>query len=139
VDHAWVPAAPFRAHLRLLLDDSGLPWPVMAMTAGVSTRLVGRLLGVSDARRLPKLPRDSAMRLFCLSDDRLAELARTRVPAADTQRELAELLSLGCRPADLARYCRLSLAELDALPYGATCTELTALLMRSARLQYQQW
>ena len=132
-----MPAAPFRAHLRLLLDRSGLPWPVMAMTAGVSTRLVGRLLGVSQSRRLPKLPRDSAMRLFCLSDARLAELARTRVPADDTRRQLDELLAGGCPPAALARYCRLTLTELSALRDAATCSELTALLVRSARLQFR--
>jgi len=110
----------------------------MAMTAGVSTRLVGRLLGVSQCRRLPKLPRDSALRLFHLSDARLAELARTRVPADDTRQHLDELLNRGCPPRALARYCRLSEAELDALRHSSTCTELTALLVRSASLQYPQ-
>jgi hypothetical protein len=33
------------------------------------------------------------------------------------------------------RYCRLTLTELDALRDAATCSELTALLVRSARLQ----
>jgi hypothetical protein len=122
--------------VRLLLDRSGLPWPVMAMTAGVSTRLVGRLLGVNQARHLPKLPRDSALRLFYLSDERLAQLARTRVPAEETRRQLDELLAGGCPPVALARYCRMSTAELDALRHLDTCTELTALLIRSARLQY---
>ncbi|PKQ31312.1 MAG: hypothetical protein CVT62_10330 [Actinobacteria bacterium HGW-Actinobacteria-2] len=131
-----MPAAPFRAHLRLLLDRSGLPWPVMAMTAGVSTRLVGRLLGVTQSRQLPKLPRDSALRLFYLSDQRLAELARTRIPADDARRQVEELLARGCSPLALARYCRLSTAELDTLRHSSTCTELTALLVRSARLQY---
>ncbi len=67
------------------------------------------------------------MRLFCLSDARLAELARTRVPAEDTRRQLDELLTGGCPPAALARYCRLTLTELNALRDAATCSELTAL------------
>ena len=35
VDHAWVQAAPFRAHLQCLVANSGLPWRVVALAAGL--------------------------------------------------------------------------------------------------------
>jgi hypothetical protein len=136
IEYGWVHAAPFRAHLRLLLDLTGLPWPVMALKAGVSTRLVRRLLFVDRGRRLPKLPRDSALRLLSLNDAALAELGRTWVPADETRRHLAELLAAGCPAPTLARYCRLSLTELMATLAAPACTELTALLVNSARVQY---
>ncbi|MBA3020478.1 hypothetical protein [Propionicimonas sp.] len=136
IDHSWVPAAPFRAHLRLLLDLSGLPWPVMALKAGVSTRLVRRLLFIERGRPLPKLPRASAVRLIGLSDATLAELGRTLVPSDETRRDLGELLAAGCSAPALARYCRLTEPELMATLETTACTELTALLARSARVQY---
>jgi hypothetical protein len=136
IDHLWVSAAPFRAHLRLLLDLTGLPWPVMALKAGVSPRLVRRLLFVEQGRRLPKLPRESALRLICLSDAALAELGRTMVPSDQTRQDLSELLTSGCSAPTLARYCRLTVPALMATLETTSCTELTALLASSARVQY---
>jgi hypothetical protein len=136
IQYGWVPAAPFRAHLRLLLDFTGLPWPVIALQADVSPRLVRRLLFVDRGRRLPKLPRDSAIRLLLLNDVSLAELAHTRVPAEETRGHLVELLTQGCPVPRLARYCRLSVPELMKTLSAPSCSELTALLARSARLQY---
>lgn len=130
-----MPAAPFRAHLRLLVDLTGLPWPVFALKAGVPVRLVYRLL-FPDGRRLPRLPRDSALRLLELTDETVAELRHTRVPADDTRQHLAALLGAGCRLEALARYCRLPRSELLNTLTASHCTELTALLVRSASLQY---
>jgi hypothetical protein len=136
IEYGWVPAAPFRAHLRHLLDLTGLPWPVVALKAGVPPRLVRRLLFVDQGRRLPKLPRESAMRLITLNDATLAELAHTWVPADDTRHHLAEVLARGCPAPQLARYCRLSVPELMAALDAPRCTELTALLAHSASLQH---
>lgn len=133
-----MPSAPFRAHLRLLLDGTGLPWPVMALAAGVSHRLVGRLLNTPGSRRLPKLPAESAQRLLRLNQHHLTELSRLQIPAESTARLLASLLADGCPPAHLARYCRLSRSELSATLTAPTCSELTALLAQSAHLQYSR-
>jgi hypothetical protein len=121
----------------MLLDLTGLPWPVIALKAGVQPRLVHRLLFPHSGRRLLKLPRDSALRLFMLTNESLAELERTWVPAEETHVHLAELLADGYSPSDLARYCRLSRSQLLATLSAPSCTELTALLASSARMQCQ--
>lgn len=137
-ENLWVPSAPFRAHLHLLLDGTGLPWPVMAWAAGVPLRLVGRLLNTPGSRRLPKLPAESAQRLLRLSQSHLTELNRLQVPAQQTAQLLASMLADGCPPAQLARYCRLSRSELSATLAAPTCSQLTALLARSAHLQFHR-
>lgn len=114
---------------------SGLPWPVLALAADVSPRLLRRLLFPERGRRLPKLPRDSALRLLMLDDARLAQLQGTWVPAEQTRGELAALLACGYPPADLARYCRLSVTELLGTLDADRCTEQTALLVRAASVQ----
>lgn len=119
----------------MLIDLTGLPWPVLALTAGVSTRLVRRLLFPDRGRRLPKLPRDSALRLLLLDDSRLAQLQETWVPADQVGQQLQSLLDAGYPAADLARYCRLSVTELLATSTAARCTEQTALLVRAAALE----
>ncbi|HML52323.1 MAG TPA: hypothetical protein PKD84_13085 [Propionicimonas sp.] len=136
-EYSWVHSAPFRAHLRLLLDRTGLPWPVMALAADVPHRLVGRLLNTPGSRRLEKLPAETAQRLLGLTHHTLTELSRQQVPAQDTSRILAALLADGCPPTQLARYCRLSRSELSATLASPTCSRLTALLAQSARLQYR--
>jgi hypothetical protein len=109
----------------------------MALKAGVQPRLVERLLFPRAGRRLPRLPRDSAIRLIMLTDEALAELNSTWVPAKETQRHLVSLLAQGYSPSALARYCRMSPLQLEATLTTPLCTELTALLVRSARLQHQ--
>lgn len=127
-------AAPFRAHLRQLLDLTGLPWPVFALKAGVPPRLVSRLLN-HGGRQLPRLPRDTAIRILGLTDESVAELGRTMVPADDTRDCLRRLLLAGCSIHALAQYCRLPHTELLNTLSATHCTELTALLVRSASLQ----
>jgi hypothetical protein len=70
--HAWVPAAPFRAHLRHLQAATGLPWEVLAWAAGVSPSLVRHLVLGNNGRH----PR----RISPLSARRLAELTPQRLP-----------------------------------------------------------
>lgn len=130
-----MPSAPFRAHLRLLLDGTGLPWQVMALAADVPLRLVGRLLNTPGSRRLPKLPAEAAQRLLRLNQNHITELSRLRIPSQQTAQILSSLLADGCPPGQLARYCRLSRSELSATLSAPTCSQLTALLAQSAQLQ----
>jgi hypothetical protein len=129
-------ADPFRAHVGLLLDRTGLPWPVLAFKAGIEPILVRDLIFGDRGRRLSELPLSSAERLFGLDEDQLRATAHRWVPARQLRADLSQLLTDGFPAASLARYCRLTQTELRATLGAARCLELTALLARSARLQY---
>lgn len=137
-DDLWVLAAPFRAHVRRLLDQTGLPWPVIALTADLPPSLVRSLLFGRDGRLRSRLPASAARRLLSLDAERLAGQSRVWVPAGPTASVLAELLSAGCPPHALAGYCRLSEPELVAVLDAPLCTRLTELLAAAARLQWSR-
>lgn len=75
-EHAWVQAAPFRAHLQRLLDQTGLPWTALAAQALVPPAVVHRLLYGRGGRPMSRIPREYARRLFALDEGRLRTLAR---------------------------------------------------------------
>lgn len=129
-------ADPFRAHLRMLLDRTGLPWPVLALKAGVEPALVRHLLLGDSGRRLVELPLPAAELLYGLDERALRATAHRWVPARQARSDIAGLLADGFPPASLARYCRLTQTELRGLLGAPRCLEQTALLARSARLQY---
>ena len=131
-----VGADPFRAHLGMLLDRTGLPWPVLAFLADVEPVLVRDLLFGDRGRRLSELPLSAAQSLFALDEQRVRASAHRWLPSRQTRADLTQLLADGFPPASLARYCRLTPTELRCLLGAPRCLELTALLARSARLQY---
>lgn len=136
IEAVRVNADPFRAHLGMLLDRTGLPWPVLALKADVGPVLVRHLLFGDHGRRLTELPRPAAERLFALDEVALRAAGRRWVPARQARSDLSRLLSDGFPPASLARYCRLTQTELRGVLGAPRCLELTMLLARSARLQY---
>lgn len=91
----WVSAAPFRSHLRHLCDETGLPWPVVALSAGLSVRHANALLNGRGGRPVRRLPRPIALRLWCVTAHDLATLRRTRCPAAVRGRRIMVLLDAG--------------------------------------------
>ncbi len=131
-----VPADPFRAHLGLLLDRTGLPWPVLALKADVEPIVVRQLLFGDRGRRLAELPLEPARRLFDLRESDLLAAGRHWVPSRQARRDLSRLVADGFPPVALARYCRLTATEFRSVLGAPRCLELTALLARSARLQY---
>lgn len=131
-DHDWVLAAPFRAHLQHLQAATGLPWAVLARTAGVSPSLVRHLVIGRLGRRPRRVSLESATRLLALSPAVLARLAQDRVPAGPTAHQVRQLLATGTDPDALASWCRLSRTELLALTTARSCTRLIALLVDSA-------
>jgi len=137
-DDLWVLAAPFRAHVRRLLDQTGLPWPVVALATGLSPALIRNLLFGRDGRHRNRLPAPAARALLALDADRLLGQRRLWVSAEPTAITVTELLATGCSPAALARYCRLSEPELIGLLDAALCTRLTELLVGAARLQWRR-
>ena len=61
--HHWLPAAPFRSHVRALIDSSGLPWRAIALEARVPPGVVRTLLLGRDGRHHSKIPRLVAQNL----------------------------------------------------------------------------
>ena len=131
-------AAPFRAHVRRLLDQTGLPWPVIALAAGLPPALIRNLLFGRDGRHRNRLPASAARRLLALDSERLLGQQRMWVSAEPTAAVITELLSRGCPPLALARYCRLSEPELVAVLESTLCSRLTELLAHAARWQWHR-
>lgn len=92
----WVEAAPFRAHLRHLMETTGRTWQEIAEVAKISRPDAHRLLYGRRGRAVRKVSPQTASRLFWLSRGQLVESAhsawgsgesgarggRTDVPAA---------------------------------------------------------
>jgi hypothetical protein len=130
----WIPAAPFRAHVRHVIEVAEIPWQVAAVEAGVSLSLVQHLLWGRTGRVPSRIAPAAAARLLRLTASDLAGLHRGMVPATETTRRLRELLAAGWAPDRLAGFCRLRPTELAALVEGDTvgCTRLTESLVRAA-------
>ncbi len=112
---AWVEAAPFRSHLRHLCATSGLPWPVVALQAGLSVRHADALLHGRRGRPLRRLPRPTAARLWALDPAELVSLVRVPVPAEPTARRVEALLLAGLSPRRVCRALGWESARLAAL------------------------
>ena len=128
---AWVGAAPFRSHLRRLVDDSGEDAGVLALAAGVPPRTVHALLAGPPRGRRRIRARDAA-RLLNLDRARVVELAATPVRSDDTRRRLVVLDSLGCGASVLARYLRLDAAGVSSLAESEWCSALMELRVAAA-------
>lgn len=94
VDHAWVQAAPFRAHLQCLVANSGLPWRVVALAAGLPAGTAKRLMGPSRGAG-EQLRREDAQALLATTVDSLALLQRRRVAVTEARRALRWLRERG--------------------------------------------
>ncbi len=139
LDHRWVPAADFAAHLRHLLTTTGAPWRVLAMAAGVSPLTVGRLLGMG--RPLPRIRAADARRLLLLSGDGLAGLELRLVGSAGTVTRIEALMTAGLSPAEICEELALSREELVGLLTGASrrCTAMVRLRARAACEKHRLW
>ncbi|MDR1768090.1 MAG: hypothetical protein LBR32_06660 [Propionibacteriaceae bacterium] len=131
----WVDAAPFRAHLEHVLAATGLPWPAVALHAGVSPATARSLLFGRSGFGVQRISPQCARRLLGLDIERVSQLKRRQVPSRQTALRVERLLDSGCDAAWLARWCHLSAAELRNLPDQPFCSELTALLVQSACLE----
>lgn len=111
----WVDAEPFRAHLAHVSVASGLPWPVIALHAGVSVRLADVLLHGRDGRRVRRIaPRDAAALLRTSVESALG-LRRTWVAGEPTANRLATLLGAGMALGVLAARIGCPPAEVEAV------------------------
>jgi|GEM_PF-2650669 len=129
--HDWVPAAPFRAHLRHLLDASGLPLPHLASVLELPVRLCARLLvepsergpaGRPAARNNPALPRPlarispiTARQLLAVDAASLLQALSRPLDAQPTCETVVDLLAAGHRLTTVHRVTGLDLPVLAAL------------------------
>ncbi|MEA4945542.1 MAG: hypothetical protein VB080_14035 [Propionicimonas sp.] len=135
---AWVLAAPFRAHLHRLHDQSGLAWSVLALAAGVSPAAVRSLIAGRRGRPVRRIARQVACRLISLDETRLRSLAGNQVVAAPTAERVRQLLAQGWTPELLARWCHTTPSVLGGLGRALYCSELLALRVEAAQLAHER-
>ncbi len=135
VAHAeWLPAAPFRSHVRRLIDASGLPWRAVALAARVPPKVVKTLLHGRHGRARPRLPRVAAQQLMLLTEDSLLALRRRRESGWVLHAYVRRLLRAGFDVDDVAVLLRVDPSRLESLTAGAGCATdaYTVLLARAA-------
>lgn len=133
-NHAWVLAAPFRAHVRQIQAVTTLPWAALAAHAGVSPTLVHHLVFGRRGRPVRRISRETAVRLLALTSADLAALSGSWVATAVTADRLRVLLAGGCNVDSLAAWCRLTPSALLALEDAPRCSRFTELLVYAACL-----
>ncbi|NLT31281.1 MAG: hypothetical protein GXX86_12645 [Propionibacterium sp.] len=126
----WLPAGPYRQHLRRLITDSGLPWRAIALYAGVPVRFVRRLAGARPPRRVPMAV---AQRLWAVTEADLAALAGTPGRRRVTARRVRWLLDRGVPPDRIAAMVGVSTGDVERLGRDrGWCSARTELLARAA-------
>ncbi|GAA2181869.1 hypothetical protein GCM10009785_18710 [Brooklawnia cerclae] len=123
----WVDARPFRALVCQLVSDTGLPWRVLALIAGVSPATVRALVASGTDQRLRRLGIADAWRLYRL-DQQLIDGLRKEPAPCDELRPLLWALGLcGCQPHDLARFVGADVPTVRSLMAGGSgwCSRLT--------------
>ncbi|HEY9289929.1 MAG TPA: hypothetical protein VIP98_01500 [Microlunatus sp.] len=130
---AWVDPAPFRAHLRRLIRESGVPWRTLAMLAEVPPGPVEHLLLGHAGRPLRRLHPMIANRLFHLTLDVVRDAAVVPIRPGRTGWLLCRLRSRGWSFDELSRRTGLPGRELADLAAGRSrsCSQLTAATVRA--------
>lgn len=120
VEHGWVDAAPFRAHVQYLMSSGSLSAEDVATIAGVSPRLTERLLNGHDGRPLRRISPDTGRQLMRVTGPDARSVGAMSAPAAGARLRLRRLLQAGWTMADLAERLRFSILALDALAAGSS-------------------
>lgn len=123
----WVSAAPFRAHVRHLIEEYGLAWRTIAVLAEVPTPALRDLVRGRDGRPVPRLHPLIAERLFHLTADAI-EAAASRPAHAGFARSLLHVLQhRGWTITEIIERSGLPGDEVSAVAAGARidCSQLT--------------
>lgn len=124
-DEDWIPAAPFRAYVRHLLEAADLPWSALAVLSDVpAAQLRSLLFGRRGGRPLRRLHPHTAARLLCLNASQLRALRYSRCDARATRGLLMNLADHGLTQVDLAKTAELSRSDLRLILEG-TSAEVT--------------
>ncbi len=118
-DRHWVPAAPFRAHFNHVCDGAGLPWPSVALYAGLPLDVVAHLLDLRPGRQVHRITGRLARRVLAIDAEAIGALATSTVEAEPSQRAAQRLRVLGWSPDALAQRLHVSQGHLaDLLTEG---------------------
>lgn len=91
--NSWVPAQVFAAHVRWLVAQTAVPWRVIAVLSGVSSRTIARLVGVgAPIRRIRSI---DATRLIGIRPEHIFATTTTLVDATSTRRRIHMLCTSG--------------------------------------------
>ncbi len=124
-DADWIPATPFRAYVRHLLEAADLPWCALAVLSDVPpAQLRSLLFGRRGGRPLRRLHPHTAARLLCLDAGQLRALRYGRCDAGATRGLLLRLVEHGLSHAELAATAELTRSDLRLLLDGAK-TDIT--------------
>lgn len=131
----WVAADPFRAHLAHVAAVSGLPWPLIALHAGVSVSLARHLLFGRQGRRVTRISAASARRILAVTPATAGALRSTWVDAGPTVARLVDLLRRGAAVSALAATLALDSGVLLGILEGHTPRVPAELSLRVRALQ----
>jgi len=133
----WIDAAPFRAHLTLLLA-TGLTEPVIARLAGISVRSVEHLAHGRRGRLVRRVCGDTGRRLLRITTMEARAIRFRPVPARPSRYRLRSMVAAGWTVQRLADGIGLSIRDVEqVLDRGAaTCPQLAALKISAA---YEKW
>lgn len=129
-----VDATAFRAWVRQLISDTGLPWRAIARAAGVPSSVVAQLLHGVNGHHVRMIPRRHAQRLLGLTHRRLAEMATQPAPCSALRMLMWRLGLDGASVEEMARFTTVPPHELRTLMSGSDvwCTRLQMLRAEAA-------
>jgi lambda repressor-like predicted transcriptional regulator len=130
----WVESAPFRAHVKHLMAETGVAWRTLAVLADVPPQSVEHLLRGRSGRPVPRLHPLIADRLFHLTHSAVSDAAARQVHAGRTQALLGCLSERGWMIREIARRTQLPETGLAALAAGQqpACSQLVAATVKAA-------
>ena len=130
----WVEAAPFRAHIRHLISETGVAWRTLAVLADVPPQSVDHLLRGRNGRPVPRLHPLIAERLFHLTRTAVSDAAHRQVQANRTRALLGCLADRGWQLKELAHRTQLDERALAAIAAGRepACSQLVAATVKAA-------
>lgn len=123
----WLDPAPFRAHVRALIGETGLSWRLLAAHAGVAPRVVYALLHGRRSGALRRIHVSVARALVATSTESIAAAETDRTDARIPRQLVQDLLRLGYPSTTLTRH--LSDDDLGQLAdhHLAYCRSATAI------------
>lgn len=113
---SWVLAAPFRAHVRDLVEGTGLPWRAVAVALDVPSGVLKALMFPRPGTR--RIRHRDAAGLLAVTPDRLNSRGRMLVSASATTSAVRALGRLGFDDATVAEFLGCDAAAVGVLRQG---------------------
>lgn len=135
----WVDAAPFRAHVRHLMETSGVPWRVLALYAQVPQPVVRALVTGHDRRPVRRIAPAYARALLAVTPAALRWSRSHRVRGEHTASLCRELMAAGWDVGQIATMIGLGCEQTRSLLENrlVTVPEMTEFSARAACLAHR--